>query len=63
MICDAVLLVCCDTEDCKGHTYLEMHWYTGGYDLDDDDAEDMLVVEGWKVEDGKHYCIECKQGE
>lgn len=40
--------------------YLNYSGKDGHYDTRDEAIEGKLETEGWEVEDGKHYCEDCK---
>jgi len=50
----------CTCDKCGESVMLAMHWYVGGYDLEDADAERALVADhDWVCVDGGHLCGSC----
>jgi hypothetical protein len=65
MLHDATIEVTCD--GCSSAITIEPEFVyrdysgkNGYYDTSDDAIEAKLVIEGWEVLDGKHYCEACK---
>lgn len=66
-IFDAKVEVTCDGEHCResiqiqpDFVYRDYSGKSGHYDTRDSAIEEILVSEGWAVEDGKHLCESCK---